>query len=241
MDRAVAVLEAIASSETPVGVSHISAELALPLATAHRQLQKLVDAGLVVQNAATSRYSLAERAFRLAHTISRQRSPELPRAVLREINQKTTFSTLVGKLSGDRFVYLENLPSTGSISVRGEIGSTAPLHATAIGKALLSILDQDEYEAILGRIPLETHGDTTITDRTRLDAEIARVREEGFARSLAEYEHQVGSVAVPFRVERAGQSGAFAICIAGHISEMDRVLAGVEDLRHAADRLEGLM
>ncbi len=236
-----AILEAVAVAAAPQGVSQISAALALPLATTHRQLQKLVEAGLLRQDATTSLYSLGERSFRLAHAIGKQRGLARGREILAEINRTTTFSTLLGKLTGDHFIYLENIASTGSLSVRGEIGASSPLHATAIGKAMLSTLTLPEYADLVDRLTLDAHTAETITDRARLDEEIALVRERGYARSHAEYEPQIGSIAVPIRVDTGERTGTFAICIATHVSEMDQLLPWIDELRRAAERLEGVL
>ncbi|WP_428930264.1 IclR family transcriptional regulator [Microbacterium sp. YY-01] len=241
MDRAVTILEAVAASQTPIGVSHLSESLSLPLASTYRQLQKLTDSGLLVQNPATNKYSLGERAIHLANKIVVHRGGERSRAVLREVNEETTFSTLVGRFSGTSFTYVENLPSTSSMSVSGVIGTPAPLHATSIGKGILSLLDESIYRQTVAQLSLDSFSKRTITTVAQLDAEIARVRDIGFAQSHAEYEARVGSVAVPFRVEQGPQSGIYALCIAGHISEMDQLMACLDKLRDAAYRLGGLM
>ncbi|WP_166791382.1 IclR family transcriptional regulator [Cryobacterium sp. Hh7] len=241
MEKAMTILEMVAASDAPQGVLQISRALVLPLATAHRHLQHLVTAELLVQDAATSRYTLGERAFRIAQAISQQRGPARGRQVLLEVNERTTFSTLVGKLVGERFVYTENIPSTGSMSVRGEIGSSGPLHATSIGKAILSTLSDAGYTALLSSYSLEAYTSETITARARLDDEVALVRERGYAEANAEFEQQVASISVPFRVDNAGRTGTYAICIAAHVSEMDALRSWIDEVRHAADRLKGLM
>ncbi len=241
MDRVVTILEAIAASKSPLGVSQLSEALSIPLASTYRQLQKLTEVGLVVQDRSSSQYSLGERSFHLSNMIATHRGTERGRAVLREVNEATTFSTLVGKLAGTNFVYIENLPSTSSMSVSGDIGASAPLHATSIGKAVLSLLDESAYRTTVAQIGLDSFSDNTITSRAALDEEIERVRRLGYAQSHAEYEARVASIAVPFRVEHGPQAGIFAVCIAGHTSEMTQLMACVEVLRLAAERLGGLM
>jgi IclR family acetate operon transcriptional repressor len=64
------------------------------------------------------------------------------------------------------------------------LGHAVPLHATSTGKAFLAALGDEELAAVA----LERYTETTITDRRALAAELASVRERGYAVSRGELE-----------------------------------------------------
>lgn len=241
MKKTFLLLEKVATSDSAQTVSQIGRELGMPVATTHRHLQQLVSADLLSKDSTTSRYSLGERAFRLAHAIGNKSVGARGRSVLVDLNNRTTFTTLLGRLAGQQFVYEENIPSTGSMSVRGEVGSTGPLHATAIGKALLASMSSPEYETFLASGELESYTARTITTRARLHEELKLVRDRGYAEVNAEFQTQIASVAAPFQVVRAGRETRYAVCVSGHVSEIDALRLCKEEVKLAAERLRVLL
>ncbi len=65
LDRAFAILEAMADAGGVIGLSQLAAEAELPLATIHRLVRTLVDLGYVRQEP-SRQYSLGPRLMRLA-------------------------------------------------------------------------------------------------------------------------------------------------------------------------------
>src|SRR5690606_20880873 len=55
------------------------------------------------------------------------------------------------------------------------------LHCTAIGKAILAHLPRDEVEAVVASAGMPSRTPATITDLPALHAELAAVRERGYA------------------------------------------------------------
>jgi DNA-binding IclR family transcriptional regulator len=240
ISKALALLEAIAEARKPLGVSHLSKRLDMPIATVHRQLRNLIDVELVQQDSATGRYVLGSRAYALASTIGGTR-PDQVQKVLRELNQKTSYSTLFSQLNGTSITYLTNLPSTTAISVGGRIGGTGPLHSTAMGKAILAQLDPSALEALLQQIELTAHTPMTITNRDDLRSEIAQIRERGYAIQREENEAKVCSIAYPVNVGHGATRSHYAVCISSHISEFDELSEWIDELHLTAVRLEGLI
>lgn len=111
------------------------------------------------------------------------------------------------------------------------IGRHAPLHATALGKALLLDAASDDLDRLLAARPLEAFTVHTITDRPRLYAELDASRRRGYAVEREELALGRGCIAVPIR-GRAGQVVA-AMSLSG---PKDAIRLDVE-----ADRLSGLL
>jgi len=71
------------------------------------------------------------------------------------------------------------------------------LHATSNGKVLLSGLDGHAQDVVLGELPAYT--ERTITKSATLLAEVAEVRERGYALAVDELEVGLTAAAAPIR------------------------------------------
>ena len=67
------------------------------------------------------------------------------------------------------------------------IGTRLPLHATAVGKALLASKGSDELASLLGRYPLARFTDATITDPDELTGMLYEIRKTGISMENGEY------------------------------------------------------
>jgi len=79
------------------------------------------------------------------------------------------------------------------------VGKREHLHSNSLSKAILSELDPDRAEAILGRrgMPAKTEG--MITNRDELFDELGRVRDTGYAIDKEENVHGVRCVGTPIK------------------------------------------
>jgi len=76
-------------------------------------------------------------------------------------------------------------------------GSTRPAYCTGLGKALLAFLPEGEVRAYYAERGLEPWTPSTITDLDTLVAQLAEVREKGYALDLGERDQGINCVAVP--------------------------------------------
>ncbi|MXW65053.1 MAG: FCD domain-containing protein [Bacteroidetes bacterium SB0662_bin_6] len=79
------------------------------------------------------------------------------------------------------------------------IGTRLPLHATAVGKALLASKDSDELASLLGRYAPTRFTDATITDSDELAGMLYEIRKAGISMENGEYQAGLASVAMTLR------------------------------------------
>ena len=100
-----------------------------------------------------------------------------------------------------------------------------------MGKALLSQLPDERVKEILARTGMEPHTPNTLTSPEALLAELAQVREQGYAVDDEEQELGVRCVAVPLR----GAPALTAISVSGPSGRMTReAVPGVVPIMQAA-------
>lgn len=81
----------------------------------------------------------------------------------------------------DKVTYIEVVPSEFALRLQESRGASVPLHASALGKAILAFSEQDQVEQLIRHHHLEIITPNTITRADDLLAEIKRVRSSGFA------------------------------------------------------------
>jgi DNA-binding IclR family transcriptional regulator len=84
------------------------------------------------------------------------------------------------------------------------LGRTMPAHCTSTGKAMLAQLPEAELHQLLPDETLERITVRSIGSRAKLEAELSRIRAQGYAVNREESEEGVASVAVPIPTQAPG-------------------------------------
>ncbi|MDG5777783.1 IclR family transcriptional regulator [Haloarculaceae archaeon H-GB1-1] len=120
---------------------------------------------------------------------------------------------------GGRGVYIYQTRTERAVQTDSHIGTTVDLHATAVGKAYLAHLADDRRAALLDDLDLAELTDSTHTDREELEAELASIREQGFA--FNDEERFVGMRAVGAPVLGPDDEVLAAISVSGPTTRME--------------------
>jgi DNA-binding IclR family transcriptional regulator len=240
LDKTLRIL-ALFGPETPEwGLTDLARRAELPKSTVYRVLRVLVQHEFLAQDTDTRRFRLGIGALELgrrAYAGLEPRRMALP--VLNSLAARSgeTVTLQVLNQQRDQVVCIERAEGRSGLRLILDVGATAPLHAGSSSKALAAWLPDDEIEALIARglPPLTAH---TITDPARLWAELASVRERGYAVSFEETDDGAAGVSAPIR-DRGGRVIA-SLTIAGPITRMTRpkIDGYVEMVRDGARRIE---
>jgi DNA-binding IclR family transcriptional regulator len=198
VDRALTILEMLAR-DGEAGVTEIAGELGVHKSTAFRLLATLELHRLVEQVGDRGRYRLGVGNLRLAGaTTARLDLVTEARPICRQLAADTGETVNITVRSETSALYLDQVVA-GSSAVQSHnwVGQHIPLHATSNGKVLVSELTDAELKEAVRALPRVT--DRTVTSRARLKAELARVRETGYAVAVDELEEGLTAAAAPIR------------------------------------------
>jgi len=177
--RALDVLEALADSPGRRSLMELARDLGIPKSSLHGILRTLAQRGWVETDETGTRFRLGLRALQVgAAYLAADDVVGLVSGALDELSRQFGETVHFGRLDGAYVVYLAKRESVHPLRLYSAIGRRLPAHATALGKVLLS--QRDDYEELL-TWPLPALTSRTITDRERLRAELAAVRERGYA------------------------------------------------------------
>ena len=198
VDRAVAILDALRARGDYLGVTELSNELDLHKSTVHRLLVSLKRGGLVERDPRTRRYRLGIRLVELGYAVLNSRGlPQIALPYLHYLADTVKEITFLSIRDGDRVIDVLQLPAPHMVQSINWLGS-ASLHSTSAGKVFLAHMGEAELESYLNE-PLASYTANTMTDANQLRAEVAMVRERGYATNWEEQEQGVNAIAVPLR------------------------------------------
>lgn len=237
--RAASVLEALgASTSGPLRASDIARATGLGASTTARLLGTLEELGYVSKLAAGPAYTIGPAILALSSAGLNQNAVHREaRSAAQELAHRTGLSVNVAVRDGASSVYLCHFEGSLAPKSHTMVGLHQPLHASALGKCLLSGLGDDERRELLGDEPYPRYTKNTLTTFEALTADLARIAERGTA--LEDQELALGRLCVAAPIRDATGSVVAAISISGRLTVMnDHDLDALsEELVEVADRI----
>jgi IclR family transcriptional regulator, acetate operon repressor len=233
VERAFDLLELIARAGGEVALTELAAETPLPLPTIHRLLRTLVGIGYVRQ-LPNRRYALGPRLIRLGEVANRQLGA-LAMPLLKDLVANLGETANMAVLDGDMVTYLAQVPSPHAMRMFTEVGRQANLHDSGVGKAILSVMDDERVTRLVKQAGMPTPTPKSISTLDDLFADLTRIRKDGYAVDDEEQETGVRcfAMAVP------GAPTPMALSISGPVSRVDDDFRdrAVPELRKATDAI----
>jgi DNA-binding IclR family transcriptional regulator len=232
--RTLDILETFGESQEPLSLSDIARQIGSPVSSCHGVLRTLKARGYVYQLDGR-RYYPTRKLLDLGGRIAAH-DPILERLLpqLEALHTRTEETVMIGKRQEEEVLYLLAIESPQAIRYTIRSGDTRPLHASAIGKALLGQLPEERLLRDLRKLKLQRYTETTLTSVERLAADIRSSRKRGYFVTRGEYSAGGMGVASAFTVS----SEAYAIAVAGPLPRMKTKLAFVG--RAVTDAAEAL-
>ncbi len=209
--RALDVLEALAAAGSPRPLGELSRTLGIPKSSLHALLRTLLSRGWVETDDGGGRFTLGLRALEVgAAYLGRDGATGLLGGVLDRLTARFGETAQLFRLDGGSVVLLARRESPHALRAYHPIGCRLPTHATAAGRALLAQRPDDAVDRLLSW-PLPARTASTATGPAWLRAELAAVRERGWAAEAQECDPGLAAVAVAVPL-RQPATEAIALC-----------------------------
>lgn len=201
LTKALDLLNYMGRRRHPVGVTELANEMDLNKSAVHRLLQTLEASGFVDKNPATRQYFLGPRLFVLGKvyentvTLRGLARPVIER-LARQMGEAVHLMVPAPPDDGlPSLLLLDKIESTYQLTITPNPGAVSPAHCTAGGKVLLAFAMEHRLDNV--HEPLPKHTENTITALPALRAELARIRQVGYALDDEELEVGLTCVSAP--------------------------------------------
>lgn len=212
--HAFGVLEIFYGADVEFGLRQITAQTGITKSSAFRILFTLEQLRYLVKDAATGKYRLGRRLFEAAGKARSNRSVvQVAQAHMRSLQAEFGETVNLGALQNAEIVYVDVLEGRYAFRMTAAAGSVAPLHASALGKAILARLPAAAVDHLLDQTDFASFTPRTITNRAKLVAVLKRSRAQGYAMDNEEIE--AGAVCIAAPIVTAAGDAAYGISVSG--------------------------
>jgi DNA-binding IclR family transcriptional regulator len=217
IERAAAILRLLSGRSRRLGVVEMAGQLGLAKGTVHGILRTLQQVGFVEQDRESGKYQLGAALLHIGS--SYLDANELRTRALNWADALATQSgesVRIGTLHERQILIVHHVFRPDDSRQALEVGSLVPIHATALGKALLA---HHRYLVVdLDKDPLPRYTPSTVVDIDRLERELDAIVRRGWASEVGELFPGGASIAAPIEDRRGLIAGA--IGIAGSIERL---------------------
>ena len=244
---AVRMLDFLAKVTPRAGVTEIARALDINKSTCFNILLTLAHYGVVAKLPGIAKYQLGPRLAELGGATRRQyRHRDVLRGHLVKLVEQSGLICVIGQALGDEtsFVIIDQIapPGVKSRNPAPPVGSVFPLTGPAMGRALLSCLDEEDALGIVRHLSPKL----SAVDETTWRRQLREIRRTGYSTSVEQYKDGVNAVAAP--IEQAGEAYLVVALIAHardlparRIGEIGKSLSAVvRELRDDTAGAEGI-
>lgn len=231
--RTLDIFEIFGAAQRPLSLSEIARTIGAPASSCHLLLRTLLERGYLYSSGRRKLYYPTRRLYDVACGIATHDALiEELRPTLTGLRDRSGETVILGKRQGDAVLYLEVLESPSTVRYTARAGEYKPLHASAIGKALLGALPPEELDDWLGSHTLRRVTPNTLTSATQLKSNLQQGRKRGYFSTRGENVVDVMAVAAALPLENE----VLGVAIAGPLHRMEPALARHAELLLAAVR-----
>ncbi|HLQ51601.1 MAG TPA: IclR family transcriptional regulator [Terriglobales bacterium] len=214
LDRALAVLKVLSTEGPDLTLAQVSSLLNLHKSTAHRLIMVLEGHKLIERNSKTGTYRLGMKLFELGtRAVSQLDLRERARPILERLVRETDETVHLCVYDNGEVVYVDKVEPARSVRLASTVGRRHPAFCTAVGKAMMAIMPEEQVEAAVQKHGLRPLTRKTIGSMGELKAELAKVRKLGYA--VDDEENEEGVCCVGAVVRGISGEPAAAISVSG--------------------------
>lgn len=195
--RAAAILRSLAREADGLSLAEISGLVRLPRSTVQRIVGALIEEQLLIPASSRARVKLGPGLTQLASAVSLG-VERIARPLMQKLARLADETVDLSVLKGNSVAFVEQIQGTQRLVAVSAVGREFPLHCTANGKAILSILPAGRRAEVLAT-RLARYTPNTIVDKATLDTQLREIERRGLAFDIEEHSDGICAVGAAFR------------------------------------------
>ncbi|MFI8105513.1 IclR family transcriptional regulator [Streptomyces sp. NPDC086023] len=232
VDRALGILPLLAKGPADLGT--VAAALDVHKSTALRLLRTLHEHRFVHRQQ-DGRYRLGARLFALAaQAVENLDVREIAHPHLVELNERTGHTVHLAVHQDNEVLYIDKIDSRYPVRMYSRIGKPVAITVAAVAKLLLADLPLPERTALAERLDYPAYTPRSTPDARAFLAELAVVRDQGWAADLGGHEESINCVAAPVRDYAGRVVAALSLSAPNVVVSAEGLLALLPEVRRTA-------
>ncbi|MDP4092914.1 MAG: IclR family transcriptional regulator [Bacillota bacterium] len=219
VERAIQILELIATSTNSLSLKELSDQLEIPSASAYRIVKCLQGYGYIREaQFESNKYRLGYKISFLAENMNADNDLiYIAKPYLQNLSEKTGHACQLGILLSDCATIIDQAIPKNSITIIAKFWENIPINISASGKLLTAMMPTEERKAFIAKAWKLVSKVTpyTVTDMNYFLKEIDTIRGQQYATDFEEYSIGIGCIAVP--VYDYTNNAIAALGLTGHI------------------------
>lgn len=233
--KALDVLDQVASFGRPVRFSELLTASPYPKATLYRFLQTLLNQGMLSLDPDRQTYSPGIRLVRLAHAAWQQSSlAPIARPHIEALSESVGETVHLAQLDNAQVLYVDKRNAAEPIQMYSQAGKVGPAYCTGVGKAMLAYVDMPLLDRLIPQQAFHRFTEHTITAVDDFRAELAAIRDRGFAFDREEHESGIICVAVPILSDTQRVLGGLSVTTSTDRKSLNELQTIVPTVQHTA-------
>jgi DNA-binding IclR family transcriptional regulator len=192
------VLEALAASDGTRSLTDLANQCGISKSNAHRLLRTLEACGYVRRGPDGRTYEVTLRMWELGIRVFSRldlRAVAVPHLhKLARVTEETVHLSLFDR---DEVIYLDKVDSVHAVRTYVNVGDRAPPYCSTTGKAMLAHMPEETIRRIGSNLKRFTKN--TVTSLSRLQSDLDRIRQQGYAVTCGEWRPGVLGIARAIR------------------------------------------
>ncbi|MDF2586853.1 MAG: transcriptional regulator, IclR family [Anaerocolumna sp.] len=243
-ERIFRVLEVLAETG-PIGIIDLSNRLELHKSTVHRLLLSLICMDYVKQDD-TGKYCLTFKIVKLSEKVKAKTDiVSMVHPLIAELANKCRETVHFVRREGTEVFYLDKVepvdPRESAIRMASQVGVARPMYCSAVGKAILAEMKDEDIKYIWKNSIIEKKTEHTITTFEKIMIEINEIRRNAYALDNEENELGVRCIAVCVRDLHGLPNNAFSISAPAVLMTDDRVKQLSVDILKTKDTIQRIL
>lgn len=200
IDNVFKIINFLSKKGDYISIKKISDELNFYPSHVHKILNNLKYHGIVEQDPYSKKYGLGMRLLELGFSkLCLIDIVKVSKPYLKKLRDELNETVHLGAIDNNKVVYLAKEESFRKIQMTSRVGSLVSIHSSALGKAILAFLPEEEKERILNNYNFEKYTENTILNKKELLKELEEIKKNGFSKDKEEYEKGVRCIGAPIK------------------------------------------
>ncbi|MFJ5589218.1 IclR family transcriptional regulator [Streptomyces noursei] len=235
VDRALSILPLLA--EGPADLGRVADRLGVHKSTALRLLRTLHEHGLVYRQP-DQRYRLGARLFALAQeAVESLDVRDIAHPHLVALNEQCGHTVHLAVYEENEVLYIDKVESRYPVRMYSRVGKPVAITVAAVAKLLLADLPEAERRTVAEKLDYPRYTSRSTTDAAAFLAELATVREQGWATDLGGHEESINCVGAPIRGADGRVAAAMSVSAPNVVVSAEELLGLLPLVRRTADAI----